>query len=69
MGEPEADSGGRLDRFIAGLGMPRSLSAASVGREHFQRVAEQALGTPWMPRNPCPIDGSAEVTEILELAA
>ena len=69
MGEPQADAGDLLDRFIAGLGMPRSLSAAGVGREHFQRIAEQAMGTPWVPRNPRPIDGPAEVVEILELAA
>ncbi|MCY3670903.1 MAG: iron-containing alcohol dehydrogenase, partial [Alphaproteobacteria bacterium] len=69
MGHPDADAGDLLDRFIAGLGMPRSLSAAGVGREHFGMIAEQAMGTPWVPRNPRPIEGPAEVMEILELAA
>ena len=69
MGEPKADAGDLLDRFIAGLGMPRSLSAAGVGREHFRRIAEQAMGTPWVPRNPRLIDGPEQVMEILEMAA
>jgi hypothetical protein len=35
----------------------------------FLIIAEQAMGTPWAPRNPRPIKGPAEVREILELAA
>ena len=56
-------------RFIAGLGMPRSLGAVKIGPESFDRIAEQAMGTPWVPRNPRPIAGPAQVREILELAA
>jgi maleylacetate reductase len=37
--------------------------------EHFDRIAEQAMHTPWVPRNPRKIDGPARVREILELAA
>ena len=69
MGEPGADAADALDRFIGGLGMPRSLGAVKVGREHFDRIAEQAMGTPWIPRNPRPIPTPAQVREILELAA
>lgn len=69
MGEPGKDAGDVLDRFIRGLGMPRSLSEAKIGREHFDRIARQAMGTPWIPRNPRPIPTPAEVKEILELAA
>jgi alcohol dehydrogenase class IV len=58
-----------LDAFIAGLGMPRSLGAVKIGPEHFQRIAEGAMGTPWVPRNPRPIPGPDEVREILKLAA
>jgi maleylacetate reductase len=65
-GEDAADV---LDAFIAGLGMPRSLSAVRVGAEAFDRMAEQAMGTPWVPRNPRRIDAPAQVREILELAA
>jgi alcohol dehydrogenase class IV len=69
MGHPGEDAGDVLDRFIAGLGMPRSLGAVKIGRESFDRMAEQAMGTPWVPRNPRPIAGPPQVREILELAA
>jgi maleylacetate reductase len=69
MDHPGEDAAEVLDAFIAGLGMPRSLTAVKVGRESFDRMAEQAMGTPWVPRNPRRIDGPAQVREILELAA
>jgi maleylacetate reductase len=69
MDHPNEDAGDVLDAFIAGLGMPRSLGAVKVGPDTFGRIAEQAMGTPWVPRNPRPIDGPAQVREILELAA
>ena len=69
MGQAGKDAGDTLDAFIGGLGMPRSLSAVKIGKEHFARIAEQAMGTPWVPRNPRPIAGPAEVLQILELAA
>jgi maleylacetate reductase len=69
MGHPGKDAGDVLDAFIRGLGMPRSLSEVKVGKEHFDRIATQAMGTPWIPRNPRKIDGPAQVKEILELAA
>lgn len=68
MGQPGKEAGDVLDTFIKGLGMPRSLSEVKVGREHFERISTQAMGTPWVPRNPRPIPGPAEVREILELA-
>jgi alcohol dehydrogenase class IV len=58
-----------LDAVIARLGMPRSLASVNVGADAFDRMAEQAMGTPWVPRNPRRIDGPAQVREILELAA
>lgn len=69
MGHPGEDAGDVLDAFIAGLDMPRSLAAVKIGPENFDRMAEQAMGTPWVPRNPRPIPGPAQVREILELAA
>jgi maleylacetate reductase len=69
MGKPGTDAGDVLDAFIRGLGMPRSLGEVKVGREHFDRIAKQAMGTPWVPRNPRPIPGPEQVREILELAA
>jgi len=69
MGHPGDDAGEVLDTFIARLGMPRSLGAVKVGPESFARLAERAMDTPWVPRNPRPIAGPAQVREILELAA
>jgi len=69
MGRAGEDAGDLLDALIAGLGMPRSLSAVGIGPEHFDRIAEQAMATPWVPRNPRRIDGPAQVREVLELAA
>jgi len=69
MGHPGKDAGDVLDDFIRGLGMPRSLGEVKIGKEHFERIATQAMGTPWVPRNPRKIDGPAQVREILELAA
>jgi maleylacetate reductase len=69
MGHEGEDAGDVLDAFIAGLGMPRSLGAVKIGPESFDRIAEGAMHTPWVPRNPRPIAGPAQVREILELAA
>jgi maleylacetate reductase len=69
MGDPGAEAGDLLDRFIGGLGMPRSLHAVNVGPEHFDRIAKQAMGTPWVPRNPRPIPTPEVLREILEIAA
>jgi maleylacetate reductase len=69
LGHPGKDAGDVLDDFIRGLGMPRSLGEVKIGKEHFDRIAQQAMGTPWVPRNPRKIDGPAQVKEILELAA
>ena len=69
MGRPNEDAGDVLDDFIRGLGMPRSLREVKVGPEHFDRIAQQAMATPWVPRNPRKIEGPAHVREILDMAA
>ena len=69
MGHPGEEAGDVLDRFIADLGMPRSLSAVKIGPESFHRIAEQAMGTPWVPHNPRRIDRPAQIQEILQLVA
>jgi len=68
MGCEGEDAGDALDRFIGGLGMPRTLGAVGVKPEHFERISKQAMGTPWVPRNPRKIAGPAEVLEILQMA-
>ena len=69
MGQPGKDAADVLDRFIRGLGLPRSLRDVRVSPEHFEAIAEQAMRTPWIPRNPRNIDTPAQVREILLLAA
>jgi maleylacetate reductase len=69
MGHPGKDAGDVLDGFIRALGMPRSLQDVRVGPEHFDTIAEQAMRTPWVPRNPRRIDGPAQLREILVMAA
>ncbi|MGQ0680884.1 iron-containing alcohol dehydrogenase [Bradyrhizobium sp.] len=69
MGHAGEDAGDVLDDFIRSLGMPRSLQDVRVGAEHFDAIAEQAMRTPWVPRNPRRIEGPAQVREILTLAA
>lgn len=63
------DAGDRLDALISGLGMPRNLNSVGINREYFQEIAELAMSTQWVPRNPRTIAGPAEIVEILELAA
>ena len=69
MGHPGQDAADVLDAFIRSLGMPRSLQDVRVSPEHFDAIAEQAMRTPWVPRNPRRIDSPAQIREILLLAA
>lgn len=69
MGRPGDDAGTVLDGFIGDLGMPRSLAAVNIGPDKFDLIAEGAMKTPWIPRNPRPIPTPAQVKEILALAA
>jgi maleylacetate reductase len=69
MSQASTQASDALDFFIGELGMPRSLGAVKIGRENFRRIADHAMATPWVPRNPRRIDGPEQVLEILELAA
>jgi maleylacetate reductase len=69
MGQPGKDAADVLDEFIRSLGMPRSLQELRIDPGHFDRIAELAMATPWIPRNPRKIDSPAQVREILLLAA
>jgi len=69
MGHPEEDASDALRAFIASLGMPGSLAAVKVSLAEFDRIAEQAMQTLWVPHNPRPIETAAQLREILQLAA
>jgi len=69
MGYPGRDAADVLDAFIRSLDMPRSLADVRISPEHFDAIAEAAMRTNWIPRNPRRIEGPADVREILLLAA
>lgn len=64
----ETDAGALLDDFLRRIDMPRGLTSVGVQPDSFPRIAAQAMGTPWVPRNPRPIPGPAEILEILAIA-
>ena len=68
-GAASYDASNLLDNLIRNLGMPRNLSAVGITHKHFQKIAEQAMFTPWVPHNPRPIMGPPEIIQILQLAA
>ncbi|MDN5003056.1 iron-containing alcohol dehydrogenase [Bradyrhizobium sp. GCM10027634] len=69
MGFPGHNAADVLDAFIRSLGMPRRLADVRVSPEHFDGIAEQAMRTNWIPRNPRKIENPAQIREILDLAA
>ena len=58
-----------LHALIAGIGMPGTLAEVGVSEADFGPISEGAMKTPWVPRNPRPIAGPADIVEILKLAA
>lgn len=68
LGRSDGDGAAALGELIAGLGMPTTLGDVGVGEDDLDAIAEGAMKTPWVPRNPRPIEGPAQVREILELA-
>ncbi len=69
LGRTDGDASAALADLIAGIGMPRTLRDVGVTEADFGAIAEGAMRTPWVPRNPRPIRGPADVREILALAA
>ena len=68
MGAPGQPAWAVLDRFIAGLGLPRTLAAVGVGADRFEAVAQAALLDHYLHNNPRPVHGAADIIEILRLA-
>ena len=58
-----------VHEFIAGLGLPRSLSAVDVGPDKYDAVARASLLDHYIHTNPRPIHGVDDILEILRLAA
>jgi maleylacetate reductase len=55
-----------LDRFIAGLGLPRRLRDVGVERDDLQRIATNCMKDDWTFSNPRTINGAQEIVPILE---
>ncbi|RME67634.1 MAG: iron-containing alcohol dehydrogenase, partial [Alphaproteobacteria bacterium] len=68
LGAPDEPAWALVDRFIAGLGMPRRLGAVGVGEADLPRVAENTMLDFWARTNPRPINGAEDVMEILRMA-
>jgi len=69
MGQPGARAADVVGDFIAGLGLPRSLSAVGVSAEQFDRIAEAALLDHYLHTNPRKIAGKQDIMDILRMAA
>nr|WP_206051424.1 iron-containing alcohol dehydrogenase [Roseibium aggregatum] len=69
LGDVAAPAADLLHSLIEGLGQPRGLFANGISRDAFPEIAEAALHTLWVPKNPRPINGAEDVLQILELAA
>jgi maleylacetate reductase len=68
LGDANGATAELLDRLIRGLGMPRTLGAVGVRKEHLNDIAEGTLGDIWGQTNSRPIHSSADVMTLLERA-
>lgn len=68
-GQPDRPAWQVVHDFIAGLGMPRSLAEVGVTEAQYDAVAKASMLDHYIHTNPRPIHGTAEVMEILRLAA
>ena len=69
LGCESASAAHLLDQLISNLDLPRGLISAGISRDEFATIADGALSTPWVPKNPRPIGGAEDVLQILDLAA
>lgn len=69
MGDAQAPLGDLLDRFISGLGLPRSLADIGIGENCYPRLAELTLADIWGGTNVRPLRSADDVAMILRQAA
>jgi len=67
-GQPGQPAWQVVHRFIAGLGLPRSLAAVGVVADRFETVAKAALLDHYLHTNPRPVAGVEDIMDILRLA-
>lgn len=63
------DLGDILDALIRALELPRTLQSVGIGREMFDKLAENTLTDIWAKTNPVPLTRKEDVLEILEMVA
>lgn len=68
LGAPGAAAADVVDRFVSGLGMPRTLREVGVSRNRLPQLAENCLLDDWTFSNPRPIRTAEQVMEILNAA-
>ncbi len=66
LGQPGPPAAEVLDRFIAGLGVPRRVRGFGVKHGDLQRIATNCMLDDWTFSNPRPIQGAQEIMPILE---
>ncbi|MBI4764446.1 MAG: iron-containing alcohol dehydrogenase [Deltaproteobacteria bacterium] len=68
MGAPRQPAADLVANLVRNLGQPGSLRSVGIKREDFEEIAQRAMAYQPVRMNPRPINGPAEVKEILELA-
>ena len=68
LGHPDRAASEIVDEFIAGLGMPRSLTAVGITEDQLDLIAEYTMLDFWSRTNPREISGPEDVRGILKMA-
>lgn len=58
-----------VEAYVKGLGLPGSLKEVGVGKEQFDKLADNSMQDAWIRTNPVPITTPEEVNVILMMAA
>jgi maleylacetate reductase len=69
MGAEGLSASDAVKRLAQSLGLPTDLKAIGIGPDKFQAIAEHTMHDSGVRVNPRPIQGPADIAEILELAA
>ena len=68
MGRPDMDAADAVMELLIDLEMPHRLRDVDIKREHFDKIATDALHNPLVRNNPRSIDRKDDVLAILEMA-
>lgn len=69
MGAPDRSAASAVRNLAIGLSLPTDLKSVGIEREQFQAIAEHTMTDRGVRSNPRPINGPADIVEILEIAA